>query len=192
MKKILLSIGLISLFTMLLTGQHILNPSYKYYANPGIINITEITGATGIGHTSGKNEEFYYGITNIFGYQIDRNFLGGLGIGYLFFDKSQFIPLYLDFRYGVYLKEITPYISTDGGIMVDPTELISGTKMFLNPGIGISRYVRSKLEVYLSTGVIVQMGDLMPRASFYNFKLGVIFRKKSFRLYKPGKNIKYF
>jgi hypothetical protein len=173
-------------------GQPTINPAFRYIANPGIVNITEINGATGIGHTSGINEKNYFGITNVFGYQIDRNFFGGAGLGYFSYGESQFVPLYLDYRFSVYLKEATPYLFADGGLLVDPTELISGTKMFLNPGIGISRTVSSKFEILFATGIIVQMGNMMPRASFYNFKLGIIFRKNSFMLFKAGSNIKYF
>lgn len=192
MKKILTSAVFMMLCIVLSSGQQIINPSYRYYANPGIVNITEINGATGIGHTSGTNEKYYFGITNIFGYQIDRNFFGGAGIGYYFYDEAQLVPLYLDFKYSVIFKKATPYLFSDGGLLIDPTELISGTRMFLNPGVGISRSVSSKIEASIAAGIIVQMGDMMPRASFYNFKIGIIFRKNSFRLFKAGNKMKYF
>jgi hypothetical protein len=192
MKKIY-SIILFSIILFTCTyGQHTINSSYRYYANPGIVNIAELTGATGMGHTDGANEKYFIRITDIIGYQIDRNFFCGIGAGYSKYDNDQFIPVFIDIRYSLYLKNFTPYIFSDGGLLVDPSNLIAGTKMFLNPGIGISRSVTTKCEVSFASGILVQMGDISQRASFYNFKLGIIFRKNPFRLYKAERMKNHF
>jgi hypothetical protein len=192
MKGIIIITVISTLFTYILKGQQPINPSFKYYSNPGIVNIFELTGATGLGSTEGINEKYFYGINNTIGYQIDRNFLGGIGLGYLSYDNDQYIPLYLDFRYSLYLKVITPYLFSDGGLLIEPTNLISNTKMFLNPGIGINRSLNSKSEIFFASGLFVNMGDMKPRASFINFKFGIIFRKNHFRLYKARNKTKYF
>jgi hypothetical protein len=162
------------------------NPSYRYYANPGLVNITEINGATGLGTTEAKDSRYYFGITNVIAYQIDRNFLGGVGFGYYKFDSGQLIPVYLEFRYSIYLRNVTPFVFSDGGSLLDPANLIDGTKIFINPGIGFSKSITQKLEITLSSGLTVQMGNKLPRNSFINFKLGLILRKNSFRLFKQG------
>jgi hypothetical protein len=169
------------------------NPSYRYFSNPGFVNITEINGAIGLGDTSVINSKYYFGVTNVFGYQINRNFFGGVGVGCYFFESRQLIPIYFDYRYSAYLKSLTPSFFADGGLLLDPVDLNYGTKLFINPGIGINRSVSPKLECTLAAGLMVQMGNSLPRTSFVNFKLGIIYRQNSFRLYKQEKisNIKH-
>lgn len=162
------------------------NPSYMYNSNPGFVNTTEINGAIGLGDTALINTRYYYGITNIFGYQINRNFSGGIGIGYLHYETMQHIPVFLEFRYNTYLKRISPFTFAGGGVLLDPADLNHLTKIFINPGIGLSRSFSQKLEGSLAAGITVQMGDNTPRISFINIKLGIIFREQSFRLFKPA------
>ncbi len=165
------------------------NPLYRYYSRPGFVNITEINGGTGLGDTDFKNSEYYFGVTNVFGYQIDRNFFGGVGVGYYLNESVQHIPLYLDIRYNVFLKRVTPFIFADSGLLLDPDNFNHGTKIFINPGVGINKSIYSKLCLSLSAGVMVQMGDNVPRTSFVNFKLGLIFKKNAMKLYKPRRDL---
>jgi hypothetical protein len=174
-------------FTFIAFGQKsakMANPSYVYNTNPGFVNTTEIHGAIGLGDTAYINTEYYYGFTNVFGYQIDRNFVIGLGVGYFHYETLQHIPLYLEFKYCTYLKRVTPFIFADGGYLVDPVDFRDGSKIFINPGIGINRSLSPKLEGSLSAGLTIQMGDNLPRVSFINIKLGIVFRKNIFRLFK--------
>jgi len=194
MKKIVFSAAFIFLFSSLSYSQNStrsINPSYRYVSNPGFVNITEINGAMGLGDITTENSKYYFGVTDIFGYQINRNFFGGAGAGYYFYDSGQLIPLFLDYRYSIYLKRVTPYFYNDGGALLKLDELRGGSKIFINPGIGMSRSLSSKFEGTFSIGLMVQMGISSPSTSFINFKLGIIFRKNSFRLYKP-QNINSF
>jgi hypothetical protein len=188
MNKLILSATFVLIFTSLSYSQHSIrqiNPSYRYVANPGFVNITEINGATGLGDVTFKNSKYYFGISNIFGYQINRNIIGGAGIGCYFYDSGQLIPLFLETRYNIYLKRVAPYFYNDCGAMVDLVELRGGSKIFINPGVGISRSLSSKFEANFAVGLMVQMGINVPSTSFINFKLGILFRKNSYRLYKP-------
>jgi hypothetical protein len=186
-KTIILAILLIG-FTSICFGQKsdkLANPAYTYNTNPGYINTTEINGAIGLGDTAAINTKYYYGITNVFGYQINRNFVTGIGVGYLHYETLQHIPLYLEFKYCTYLKSITPFVFANGGYLLDVDDFRHGSKIFINPGIGINRSLSPKLEGSLSAGLTIQMGDYLPRVSFINIKLGIIFRKNTFRLFKP-------
>jgi hypothetical protein len=190
MKKLILPAAFIILFTTLSFSQNptsSINPSYSYVSNPGFVNITEINAAPGLMDTVSNKSKYYYGVTNIFGYQINRNFFTGAGIGYLIYEDGQLIPLFLEYRYNIYLRRFSPYLYADGGTLVDPIAFKSGSKIFINPGIGISRHISSKLEVNVSAGFMMQSRSTLTRVSFANFKLGIIFRKNSFRLYKPEK-----
>jgi hypothetical protein len=187
---------LIAILSVILTqsvlGQssvEVLNPSYRYVSNPGFVNITDINSTILVWDTAGMPAKRYFGITNVFGYQINRNFFGGFGIGYYFFKGGQNIPIYLEYKYSAYLKRLTPYFFGDGGFMLDPANIKGGSKIFINPGIGISHCLSSKFEGFVALGIMVQKRTILTGASYVNFKLGIIFRKNSFRLYKPRKTL---
>jgi len=106
-------------------------------------------------------------------------------VGYYNYDDGQVIPLYLQYKYSTYLKNITPYFFGDGGIMLNISEFEKGSKIFINPGIGFSRAVSSKLEFFLGAGLMIQTRSDNVRSNYINFKLGIAYRKNSFRLFKP-------
>ena len=186
-KRFLIAAFTLAIFAVSSYGQQygeIKNPSVRYISSPGFVNITEINGAIGLSDTAATNAKYYFGITNVFGYQINRNFFGGVGIGCLIYDGGQLFPLYLEYEYSMYLKRLTPYFYADGGILADPTALRAESKIFINPGIGISRYISTRLEGNLSVGLMVQSRSTLNRVTFVNFKLGVIFRKNPYTLFK--------
>jgi hypothetical protein len=162
------------------------DPSFRYVSNPGFVNITELNGASGLRDTLATNAGYYFGITNVFGYQIDKNFFGGIGVGFYYYDVGNLIPFYLEYKYSYYLKRFTPYLYGDGGILIHPTELSEESKIFINPGIGISRVISSNLEINLSAGYMIQSRSNLTRVTFVNFKMGVIFRKNSFRMFRKS------
>jgi hypothetical protein len=186
-KRFLIAAFTLVVFTVSSYGQQygeIRNPSVRYISSPGFVNITEINGAIGLSDSAATNSKYYFGVTDVFGYQINRNFFGGVGIGYLHYDGGQLFPLYLEYGYSMYLKRLTPYFYADGGILADPTAFRSESKIFINPGIGISRYISSRLEGNLSVGFMVQSRSTLNRVTFVNFKLGIIFRKNPYTLFK--------
>ena len=191
MNRSLLTLVIALLLTFSSFGQGSLkwtNPSYKYYSRPGFVNITEVNGGKGLGDTGVDDSRYYLGITNVFGYQINRHFVQGLGIGFLYYDNGALIPLYLDIRHYRYLKKLTTFIYADGGLLIDYNDINHGTKVFINPGIGITRSVSSAIEGTFSAGLMLQMGDNLPRTSFFNVKLGMIYRKNSYRMKKSNSN----
>ncbi len=157
------------------------NPSYRYYSRPGFVNITEVHGAIGLGDISVDESKFYAGISNVFGYQINRYFIQGIGIGCFYYDTGVLIPVYFDMRHYRYLKKSTPFIFADGGVLLDPKAINQGTKLFINPGLGISRSFSSVIEGSLSAGLMVQMGNNLYRSSFGNVKLGIVLRKNYYK-----------
>ncbi|HBE42525.1 MAG TPA: hypothetical protein DDW27_15255 [Bacteroidales bacterium] len=170
--------------------------SYKYVATPGFVNVTELNGAYGLvnhGEEGAPHEPgsvysaYYYGVTNIFGYQIDRNFFGGVGVGYLHYEGGGLFPVYLEYKYNMYLRRFSPYFYADGGGMVHLSEFYDESKIFVNPGIGLSRTISPKLEVNLSVGYMIQARTTLSRVTFLNFKAGIILRKNGFRMFRSDK-----
>ena len=193
MKKILIALICILFCTSISYGQYPnrhTNPSYRYVAAPGFVNITELSGAIAISDTVvGSYSDYYFGVTNIFGYQINRNFFGGVGTGCFIYEGSQLIPLFIEYKYSVYLRRITPFIYADGGVGLAPVDFSAETKIFLNPGIGMSVPFSSKLEGNLSVGLLVQSRSTSTRVAYINLRLGITFRKNPFRLFKPDKHL---
>lgn len=162
------------------------NAAYKYNSNQGFVNLTELSAAQGIENTCNKNAWYYFGFTNIFGHHVGRNFICGAGTGLLIYDSSPMIPLFIDLRYTTYFQFANPFFYTDAGVLLDPGDMNKGMKVFINPGIGLSRSFSPKLEGTFGTGLMVQMGQGIDRASFVNIRLGLIFRKHAMRLYNPS------
>ncbi len=190
MKKllnILLFAGLATFYSYCQHPTVIANPSFRYVATPGFVNISELNGGIGSCYCDPSVSAYYIGVTNLFGYQISRNFLGGIGIGYFQLENGFQLPLYLENRYSFYLKTITPYVFIEGGVLADPSDLIADSKVFLNPGIGVSRSVSPHLEINLSSGYMLQNKTPFSNVGFLNFKAGIIYRKNSFRMFKSNK-----
>lgn len=188
LKRILILSIIVVFYACSLSGQKYLkitNPAYKYYAKPGFVNITEITRASGLNYTNAENTFNYFGITNVFGYQIDRNFFTGIGVGYYVYDREKFVPVLLEYRYNAYLERLSPFIYADGGTLLDPADIFKTSRIFINPGFGISRSVSYRLEGMISMGIMIQAGSTSADAVYINYKLGLIFRKNSYRLFNP-------
>lgn len=147
----------------------ILNP------NPGFITINELHFGIGIGDTNVPYSKSFFGFTTINGYQINKNFVAAAGTGLSFYNGGMLVPLFLDFRYRINLDKFTPYVFADGGLLLDFTDLIGGSKQFINPGIG-GRYTFTKnLAANISAGILIQSGSLY-RYTFINFKTGVTYK----------------
>jgi hypothetical protein len=182
MKRLFLLTGLIIAVILPLSGQHynyVEDTSAIRIPGSGFVNITEISGSSfGLRHTSSPNEEYYFGVTDIFGYQIDKNFLVGAGFGFMAYDSSSLIPLFLEISYTTCFKSINPFLFYDSGFLVDFTNVANGSQIFINPGVGLSWSFSPKIEGTFGAGLMMQMQP-SHRTSFINLKLGLIFRKNS-------------
>ncbi|MEE4215348.1 MAG: hypothetical protein V2I34_09775 [Bacteroidales bacterium] len=194
MKRIIIICSLLFVLSFLLVGQKPSNPSYRYYANPGFVNITELHYGEGIiiSELDITNPNRYAGITNVFAYQANRNFLGGIGLGYFQFDKGQLFPVFLEYRYSIYLRAFTPYFFADGGGLLSVSDFLNDSKIFINPGFGVSRYISKNLELNLSAGFSVQSRATITSIAVLNFKLGITYRKNPYRMLKADNNNYYF
>jgi len=134
------------------------SPSFKYVASPGFVNISEINWEMGTEDSISGNSKYYFGLANVFGYQINRNFSGGIGTGCLLYENTFLVPVYLEYKYSAYLKGITPFLYADGGGLIAPSDLYGESKIFINPGAGISRNLSPNLEAAFSVGYVVHHG----------------------------------
>lgn len=179
MRRLLILPVLIATVILPLSGQNhnsVTDNSTIGNPGPGFVNITEISGSSfGLSHTSSPNEDYYLGFTNIFGYQIDRHVIVGAGIGYMAYDSSSLIPLFLELRYTTCFRSINPFLFYDSGFLVDFANVADGSQLFINPGVGLTWSFSSRIEGTSGVGLMMQMQP-NHRTSFINFKLGLIFR----------------
>ena len=165
-----------------LSGQEyndVTDTSGKRIPGSGFVNITEFSGSSfGLRHDGSPNEEYYYGVTDILGYQIDKHFMAGAGFGFMAYDSSNLYPVFIDLRYTTCFRHINPYLFYDSGILIDFGNVTDGSQMFINPGAGISWSFSPRIEGTFGAGLMLQMQP-SHRTSFINLKLGLIFRKNS-------------
>jgi hypothetical protein len=148
----------------------ILNP-YK-----GYVNITELTYGIGLSDINVSYAKYHTGLTTVNGYQINRFWITGAGIGLLFYNDGYLVPLYLSgrFSYPAVNSRFSWYINTDAGALFYLKDF-QGTRLFVNPLVGARYTITSTLAANIGIGLFTQMGPNTHRDSFLNFKLGVIF-----------------
>ena len=148
--------------------------AYVLRYNPGFITINELTAGIGLGVNDVPYSKSFIGFTTVNGYQIDSNFIAAVGTGLSFYNGGMLVPLFLDFRYGFNIDQYAPYIFADGGLLFNFSDFKGGTKLFINPGIGVRYYFPGKMAVTLGGGLLIQYGPA--RDTFINIKAGVSYK----------------
>lgn len=147
----------------------------------GFVDILSIGGGLGFVSSDLDYENRLISVDNIFGYQINRNFITGIGIGAHFYDGGMFFPLFLDFRYKFGNGNLKPFLSADGGFLLNFEDFSNNSTTFIQPMIGLSKKVGQKSYLNLSTGLTI-MGVTPTaerhRASFFTIKAAFQFPGK--------------
>ena len=157
------------------------DPIKIHFKKPGFISINEFVYADGLGEVSGnKYSDYFYGFTTIFGYSVNQNFSFGAGLGAFFYNGGYLIPFFADMRYTFNYKKINPYFFADAGFITDPSDPVSTTKFYINPGVGIRYIVSYKIAATASFGGFVQEGgsESGDRDTFLTYKIGIIIKPK--------------
>jgi hypothetical protein len=181
MKKLAFLLLLVIPVAFSVSGQRLPSPKLPpsiLNPDPGFVNITEITYGIGLAKTSTPYAKYVAGITNTFGYQINRNFITGGGTGAFIYNDGFLIPLYLNGRFAFLVRdrELSPYITADAGMLLNFDDLNNGTMLFINPGAGARYTISRNLAATLGIGLFVQTGpEQVRRDSFINFKAGMSF-----------------
>ncbi len=179
-------------FFLLLTaiGTTLSQPRTKVAAKPalghdwreGYVNITELTGALGLGNTEVPYSKNYFGITTVNGYQFSRNIKAGIGIGVHKYNGGTLFPLYFDGRYSFSAQQWVPFFAAAAGWALSIDDLNGQSRLFINPSVGVRFVSIPKVAFTFSTGLMMQSGGGESRSSFINFKLGVDFKGKEWSL----------
>lgn len=151
-------------------------PGLRLDPSPGFITINELNAGFGLSGKSTPYSGHFFGFTTINGYQVNDIFLVGGGTGLLFYNDGLLIPLFIDMRARLITDKIAPYLEGAGGVLLNPSELDKGTRMFINPSAGARLTLNRSLGVTASAGLLMQMGSGIGRASFVTLKAGVVYK----------------
>ena len=149
-------------------------PYVTFRSDPGFITINELTGGVGLSGTSAPFSKYFIGVTSVNGYQVNKNFLLGAGLGFTFYESGLLVPLFLDFRFTFEVSQLAPYLFADGGLLLNFADLNS-TKLFINPGFGIRYTATRNFAINFGAGILSQV-DGTVRESFVNIKTGVVYK----------------
>jgi uncharacterized lipoprotein YehR (DUF1307 family) len=144
----------------------------------GFVNIAEITGGIGFAKTHVDYSSRVIGVSNIFGYQVNRNFLTGLGVGLYSYNGGILVPLFLDTRYNFKpTAPLSPFISAEGGLQINPNDF-EKTTIFINPSVGLRKKIGGKSWLNFGLGVLTIGRPDGERSSFFTIKGAVSFSGK--------------
>jgi len=87
----------------------------------------------------------------------------------------------MDFRYTANYNKISPFIYETNGILLNSENLKSGTKVFINPGIGVKIKISKRLSFTFGSGLFFQVGGDMEEITYNNIFTSV----KAGLVYKP-------
>jgi len=158
---------------LLLSGQNEFNLNVD--RRSGMVNIPEINFGFGTDVKVDPNAGNFFGITNMTGYQFQRNTMAGIGYGIYKYDDGVLFPLFVETRLSLSGRFYVPYLSASGGAIISAEDFTGLTRLFVNPALGLRWVAMRNMALTFSTGVLLQSigGD---RSTFVNFKLGVQFK----------------
>lgn len=192
LRSYLLAAALLAIFTVTSRAQEMVVPNKPFTvlnSEPGYVTTNELTFGFGLRYNDLPFEGSFVGVTTTHSYQVNKNFLAGGGTGVLVYNGGTLMPLYLDFRYNVAIKKVTPFVYADGGMLfgllyneiqspldgpAPETDVNKGTRIYINGGTGVSYAFDRKLAITTSAGLWIQM--LHGRESFFNFRVGLIYK----------------
>jgi hypothetical protein len=149
-------------------------PNSILNSNPGYITINEFQAGLGLGNTNTDFSKTMFGFSTIHGYQMNKSFLLAGGTGALFYNGGMLIPLFMDFRFNISISSFTPYAYADGGVLINTSDLVEDSKIFINAGGGVRYSFSRQLAATASAGYWVQNG--ISRDSFVVVKAGLTYR----------------
>ncbi|MBE0675234.1 MAG: hypothetical protein IH591_11270, partial [Bacteroidales bacterium] len=147
-------------------------PAVNYDWQAGYVNTTEFTGGPGLSATTYPYSRYYYGITNVNGYQFTRNMKAGIGLGIHKHNEGTLFPAYLDARYSFNAQRLVPFVAAAGGLALNFNNIGNGTWLYINPSAGIRYVAATRTSVTFSAGLMSMAGE-GTRHSFLSFKLGM-------------------
>jgi len=179
MKKLHVIVMVFFSTSMLIVGQT--SGAKKEYSvvpnsRPGLINITELNVGIGLYEINVDYSLQQFNFYSILGIGIAKNLTAGIGIGYsLYNGRRALFPLFADFRYFTHIGKTRVFVFGDSGILLNSAKNVSGTMIFVNPGIGMVLPISDNLSVGFGAGLFTQFRQDYDHDSFIIIKNGMIY-----------------
>jgi hypothetical protein len=141
----------------------------------GYINITQLNGAYGLYQRDIPNSHYFYGISMMNGYVINRRWITGVGVAVSKFNTDLLVPVYLGFRYNFQETGLIPYFSFNGGLEFNFDD-IAQPFLFVSPGLGLYKSISDKFAVDFGTDLYIHRD--VEKSSFINFRIGLAYKPK--------------
>lgn len=167
---------------ILTTGGKISAQTYRYQTN-GIYNLTELHVGYGLQGDVEPNEIGFAGLSTLVGYTFTKRLAAGVGTGFLAYNGSNTVPVFLEGGY--YFKnfgigKMRFFLKADAGVLIRINGDVSPTRYYGNPAVGILIPVASHKELSVSLGWFAQWDpdsqDITQEkqlTNFFNAKVGL-------------------
>lgn len=172
MKKIIIIIGLLSIFSIIkLNAQE-----RQIFREKGVQYISSLSFHNGIMTVETpslklSNNIPVFSVHQVVGYQLSPYFNIGLGLGFEKWRKTSFIPLYADFRFNILRGRYSPHIMLDLGYSnkwyesprPDPTYMVihgASSGLFFEGGLGFKAMFKESSGLFLAISYKIQETDI--------------------------------
>lgn len=145
----------------------------------GYYNITELNYGWGLGLINVPFSQHQAGITTVNGWRFGNGIALGVGVGYLAYNNGYTVPLYADARYFMGQQRVKFFVMGAGGVLMNFANFKDYSRVFANPGVGLTIPLAKTMHLSFSTGLYTQYILTTPhnRDSYINMKLGLLFGK---------------
>lgn len=151
----------------------------------GMYGITELNLGFGLQGDVQANQIGFTGLSALAGYWINPKVTAGAGIGFLGYNGSGSVPLYLEGGYyfdEFGLGKMRFFVKADAGILIGVTGDIPAVRAFGNPSVGLQLPISRSKEISVSLGFFTQMDEITKDnvksnqlTNFINGKIGLRF-----------------
>ncbi|HOE26032.1 MAG TPA: hypothetical protein PLT71_11045 [Bacteroidales bacterium] len=149
----------------------------------GFYNLTEAQYGFGLKEIDEPFAEYYAGITNTLGWRFGSGIALGGGIGYYQYNGGYDIPIFGDERWYLGRQRVKFFLMGTGGFMANFKNFKDLSRVFVNPGAGLTVPIAKNLHLSFAAGMLTQWDRNIfedgpgYRDSFINMKLGLLYQK---------------
>ncbi len=150
----------------------------------GIYNITEAQYGFGLYIIDPPFAKYITGATTALGWKFGSGIGLGVGTGFFKYNDGYTVPLYADLRYFIGRHRVKFFVAMPAGFMINFDNFRDYSKIFANPGVGLTVPLMKSTSLSFSTGLLTQIDreifddssfDGPWHDSFINLKLGLLF-----------------
>jgi hypothetical protein len=149
----------------------------------GFYNLTEAQYGFGLKEIDEPFAEYYAGVTNTLGWRFGSGIALGGGIGYYQYNGGYDIPIFGDVRWYLGRQRVKFFLMGTGGFMANFKDFKDLSRVFVNPGAGLTVPLAKNLHLSFAAGMLTQWDRNIfedgpgYRDSFINMKLGILYQK---------------